>query len=65
MMAEVARAARDDLGLERLHLELRGGMSLEAFCRSCGWTEVGAWPAALRVGEADYRDEVLMVLPLR
>jgi GNAT superfamily N-acetyltransferase len=65
MMAEVSRCARDDLGLEQLHLELRAGLGLESFYRACGWREVGRWPAALRLREDDDRDEVLMLLTLR
>lgn len=64
MMAEVASAAREDSGLEQLHLELRSGLGLEAFYESLGWQEIGRWPSALRLREED-RDEVLMFLPLR
>jgi GNAT superfamily N-acetyltransferase len=64
LMAEVARSARDDLGLEQLHLELRAGEGLEGFYGSLGWHEVGRWPGALRLSEHDRRDEVLMLLPL-
>ncbi|MCC9067899.1 GNAT family N-acetyltransferase [Arthrobacter cryoconiti] len=63
LMTEVARAARDDLKLEQLHLELRSGRGLEAFYKSCGWQEVGRWPAALRFPDGDH-DEILMVLSL-
>lgn len=65
LMVELGRAARDDLGLEQLHLELRAGLGLEAFYRSLGWRVVGTWPGALRLAENDHRDEVLMLLPLR
>jgi GNAT superfamily N-acetyltransferase len=65
MLTEVSRAARDDLGLQQLHLELRGGLGLESFYGACGWREVGRWPAALRLSGDDYRDEVLMVLELQ
>ena len=64
LMTEVARAARDDYRIDDLHLELRGGMGLETFYESCGWREIGRWPAGLRLVEGDYRDEVLMHLPL-
>ncbi|HUJ67543.1 MAG TPA: GNAT family N-acetyltransferase [Acidimicrobiales bacterium] len=64
LMEEVARSARDDLGLEHLHLELRSGQGLEGFYQSCGWREVGRWPAALRLDVDDDRDEVLMLLEL-
>jgi GNAT superfamily N-acetyltransferase len=65
LMREVERAARDDLRLSHLHLEVRGGMGLERFYESCGWREVGRWPEALCLGENDLRDEVLMHLRLR
>ena len=62
MLTEVSRAARDDLGLEQLHLELRADLGLESFYSACGWREVGRWPAALRLSGDDDRDEVLMLL---
>lgn len=64
LMGEVARAARDDFGLDRLHPELRADLGLEGFDDSLGWREIGRWPSALRLGDDD-RDEVLMFLPLR
>lgn len=64
LMDEAARSAREDLGLEQLHLELRSGLGLEAFYQSLDWQEIGRWPSALRLREDD-RDEVLMFLPLR
>jgi GNAT superfamily N-acetyltransferase len=65
LMREVERAARDDLHLQTLHLEVRAGMGLERFYESCGWFVVGRWPEALCLGENELRDEVLMHLPLR
>ena len=65
LMREVERAARDDLQLKHLHLELRAGMGLERFYESCGWCEVGRWPEALCLGGNELRDEVLMHRPLR
>lgn len=64
LMSEVARIARDDLGLEQLHIEVRGGKGLEAFYAACGWQEIGRWPKALRFSPEDNRDEVLMLLTL-
>lgn len=63
LMTEVARAAAVD-GLERLHIEVRGGHGLEEFYLRLGWEVVGRWPGALRLAPGDDRDEVLMVLPL-
>ncbi|HWE70253.1 MAG TPA: GNAT family N-acetyltransferase [Acidimicrobiales bacterium] len=65
LMSEIVRAARDDLGLEQLHIEVRGGQGLEAFYEPYGWRQIGRWPGALRLGPDDDRDEVLMVLPLQ
>lgn len=64
MMIEAARAAREDLALEQLRIELRGGAGLEVFYSRLGWREIGRWPAALRLNDDDYRDDVLMVLSL-
>lgn len=64
-MTEVARSARDELGLDQLHLELRGGLGPERFYAGCGWQEIGRWPGSLRRREDDRRDDVLMLLPLR
>lgn len=62
LLTELRRSARDDLGLEHLRLEVRGGMGLEEFYRRFGWTVVGAWPGALRFTRHGVRDEVLMAL---
>jgi GNAT superfamily N-acetyltransferase len=64
LMAEVARAAREDHRLEQLHLELRAGQGLEGFYASCGWKEIGRWQGALRLAGGSDRDEVLMLLSL-
>jgi GNAT superfamily N-acetyltransferase len=65
LMNEVARAAREELGLESLRLEVRRGMGLETFYERFGWQVVGRWPRALRFPPDDVRDEVLMSLDLR
>ncbi|MFJ3879055.1 GNAT family N-acetyltransferase [Streptomyces sp. NPDC090077] len=62
LMRELRRAARDELGLEQLHLAARGGEGLEGFYGRLGWREVGRWPGALRLAPEDTRDEVLMLL---
>jgi len=64
LIEEVVRAAAQELGLKSLHIEVRGGAGLEAFYESMGWTEVGRWPGSLRFDDDDYRDNVLMALPL-
>jgi GNAT superfamily N-acetyltransferase len=54
--------ARDEMNLEQLHLAARGGVGLENFYGQLGWREIGRWPAALRLGPNDDRDEILMIL---
>jgi GNAT superfamily N-acetyltransferase len=61
LMHRVRDVARDELGLEQLRLEARGGEGLEDFYRRLGWQEIGRWPGALRFTFGD-RDEVLMLL---
>jgi GNAT superfamily N-acetyltransferase len=64
LMSELHRCARDDLGLDSLRLEVRGGWGLEAFYERFGWVVVGAWPGALQFTRYGRRDEVLMALDL-
>jgi GNAT superfamily N-acetyltransferase len=64
LMKEASRSAAQDLGLDSLHIEVRGGEGLEDFYQSLGWIEIGRWPASLRFGIDDYRDSVLMALSL-
>jgi GNAT superfamily N-acetyltransferase len=62
-LVEHARhVARDEMGLEQLHLSARAGLGLEDFYSRLGWREIGRWPGALRLGPGDDRDEILMVL---
>ncbi len=51
--------ARAD-GLDFLHLSYRDGMGLGRFYESCGFSEVGRIPGAIRVAPGDDRDSVLM-----
>ena len=60
LVEELHRSARDDLCLDSLRLEVRGGMGLEAFYERFGWVVVGAWPGALQFTRYGRRDEVLM-----
>lgn len=64
LVEEAHRIARDELGLEQLHLAARAGMGLESFYERLGWEEVGRWPGALRLAPGDDRDEVLMLRQL-
>ncbi|MFI7146970.1 GNAT family N-acetyltransferase [Nonomuraea sp. NPDC050022] len=64
LMHRVRHLAREEMGLEQLHLAARGGVGLEDFYGRQGWKEVGRWPGALRLARGDDRDEILMVLDL-
>jgi GNAT superfamily N-acetyltransferase len=62
LMTWARQVAREEMGLEQLHLALRGGTGLERFYSRLGWEVVGSWPRALRVAPGDDRDEILMIL---
>jgi GNAT superfamily N-acetyltransferase len=64
LMTAAASAARGMDGVAGIRLTCRGGMGLERFYAACGYQEVGRAPGAIRVGEADLRDDVMMWLPL-
>lgn len=61
-MNHVRDIARDEMGLEQLHLAARGGVGLEDFYGRLGWKEIGRWPGALRLAPGGDRDEILMIL---
>jgi GNAT superfamily N-acetyltransferase len=62
LMHALRQVARDEMGLEQLHLAARGGTGLEDFYSPLGWREVGRWPGKLRFAPDDTRDEILMIL---
>jgi GNAT superfamily N-acetyltransferase len=62
LMVHARQVARSEMGLEQLHLAVRGGTGLEHFYARLGWTVTGRWPAALRLAPGDDRDEILMIL---
>jgi GNAT superfamily N-acetyltransferase len=64
LLTELHRSAQDDLALDSLRLEVRGGWGLEPFYERFGWQVVGVWPGALQFTEHGRRDEVLMALDL-
>ncbi|HEY3870723.1 MAG TPA: GNAT family N-acetyltransferase [Actinocrinis sp.] len=63
VMAEVERAARG-LGLEALALRCRGQTGNDLFYKKCGYAEYGRMPKGLKLGPGDYREQILMMLPL-
>ncbi|GAA1638007.1 GNAT family N-acetyltransferase [Catellatospora bangladeshensis] len=63
LMREAERVGRA-MGLEGLHITVRGGMGLERFYTPLGYKEVGRLPGALRMAPGDDRDEIEMWLDL-
>jgi GNAT superfamily N-acetyltransferase len=63
LMTGVHDAARG-LGLEMLHLTVRGGYGLEGFYAGLGYEEFGRMPGAIRVGPGDDREEVHLFVRL-
>ncbi|MYX76018.1 GNAT family N-acetyltransferase [Streptomyces sp. SID3915] len=64
LMVAAADAARAIDGIDAVRLTCRGGTGADRFYASCGYKEVGRVPDAIRVAEDDYRDDVIMLLPL-
>ncbi|WP_461026202.1 GNAT family N-acetyltransferase [Streptomyces sparsus] len=64
LMAAAANAARGLDDVRGIRLTCRGGLGLERFYRSCGYREVGRVPAAIKVADDDYRDDVTLWLSL-
>jgi GNAT superfamily N-acetyltransferase len=62
LMHRLRQVARDEMGLEQLHLAARGGTGLEDFYARLGWQVIGRWPGKLRLAPDDTRDEILMIL---
>lgn len=64
LLDELTRVARDDLGLEQLHLTVRGGTGTERFYESHGYSVVARIPDVIRVAPDDTREEIYMVARL-
>ncbi|GAA6526607.1 hypothetical protein IDVR_24030 [Intrasporangium sp. DVR] len=61
LLAGMVGVARRELpGIGLLLLDYRSGLGLGDFYARAGWTEVGRVPGAIRVGEDEFRDDVLM-----
>ena len=63
LMAEVERVGRG-IGLEALALSCRGETGNDLFYKKCGYAEYGRMPNGLKLGPGDYREQILMMLPL-
>jgi GNAT superfamily N-acetyltransferase len=64
LMAAAQEVARGMDGLAGIRLTCRGGTGVEHFYAACGYQEVGRVPAAIKVGDGDFRDDITMWLPL-
>ena len=65
LLNAVEAVARGVLNLEALSLKARTGTGAEDFYRRHGFVEVGRLPAAVKVAEGDYRDDIIMWRRLR
>lgn len=63
LLAEMTRVART-LGLEQLHLTVRGGTGTEAFYQRFGYEVAARIPDVIRVAPDDTREEIYMVARL-
>jgi GNAT superfamily N-acetyltransferase len=63
LLDELARVARE-LGLEQLHLTVRGGTGTEAFYERHGYRVIARIPDVIRLAPDDTRDEIYMVARL-
>lgn len=63
-LEEVERIAKDDLGLEQIHLTARGGTGTEAFYEKHGYAIVARIPGVIRVAPGDDRDEIYLIKTL-
>ncbi|WP_371781017.1 GNAT family N-acetyltransferase [Streptosporangium subroseum] len=60
-LLRAADVAARDLGLDALHLTVRGGTGTEGFYARQGYIEVGRIPRSIRLTEGDERDSIYMV----
>ena len=56
-----ADAAARDMGLDALHLTVRGGTGTEGFYARQGYLEVGRIPRSIRLADGEERDSIYMV----
>jgi GNAT superfamily N-acetyltransferase len=60
-LLEGVQSVASELGLEQLHLTVRGGTGVEGFYERFGFVVVGRHPGAIRVAPGDDRDELILV----
>lgn len=64
LLDELTRLGREELGLEQLHLTVRGGTGTERFYEEHGYVVVATIPEVIRIAPGDTRDEIYMVARL-
>lgn len=64
LLDELTRVARDELGLEQLHLTVRGGTGTERLYEAHGYEVLARFPELIRLAPDDTRDEIYMVARL-
>jgi GNAT superfamily N-acetyltransferase len=60
-LRSVEEIASQRLGLEQIHLTVRGGTGTEAFYIGAGYAEVARIPGLIRVAPGDDRDEIYLI----
>jgi GNAT superfamily N-acetyltransferase len=63
-LQEIERIAREELGLEQVHLTARGGTGTETFYERQGYVIVAQIPGVIRVAADDDRDEIYLIKTL-
>ncbi|MFH8368721.1 GNAT family N-acetyltransferase [Streptomyces sp. NPDC018031] len=64
LLNEVIDMGRD-LGFDALRLGVRSGRGVEDFYAAVGFEEIGRMPDAIRVAGGEFRDDIMMWLPLK
>jgi GNAT superfamily N-acetyltransferase len=61
LLDETHKLGRQELGLEQMHLTVRGGTGTEAFYERHGYEVIARIPDVIRVAPDDTREEIYMV----
>jgi len=63
-LLEATHHLASGIGLEQLHLSVRGGTGTENFYIQSGYEVVASIPRSIRLGNNDYRDEIYLIAKL-
>lgn len=64
ILERVHEICKEELGLEAIHLTVRGGTGTEGFYERHGYRSVARIPGVIRVAPDDTRDEIYMIKQL-